>query len=190
MDFLELSRMRYSVLEYEHRPVEQEKINKIMEAGLSAPTACNYQPQRVLIIDDDESRQKLNHVVQNKCSAPVAFLICYNKHECWIRPADGKPSGDIDASIVATHMMMEATDLGLGSIWVMNWDPKRMKSEFALGDEIEPTALLIVGYKSEKAAPRQGHLVRKREEEILLSTNLTRWDDGLSKPKTDSPSGV
>ncbi len=81
---------------------------------------------------------------------------------------DGKASGDIDASIVATHMMMEATELGLGSIWVMYWNPEKMKAEFELEDEIEPTALLIVGYKSEKAKPRQGHITRKDKKDILL----------------------
>lgn len=168
MDFLELSRTRFSVLEYEKRPVGQEKIDKIIEAAISAPTACNNQPQRVLIIADDEGRLKLNRIVPSKYHIPVAFLICYNKRECWIRPMDGKASGDIDASIVATHMMLEATELGLGSIWVMYWDPEKMKEEFELGDEIEPTALLIVGYKSEKAKPRQGHVARKRKEDILL----------------------
>ena len=168
MDFLELSHRRYSVLEYEHRPVEQDKIHKILEAGLSAPTACNHQPQRILLIDDDAGREKLNRVVPSNYYVPTAFLICYNKQECWIRPMDGKASGEIDASIVTTHMMLEATELGLGSIWVMYWDPEKMKTEFVLGDEIEPTALLIVGYKSEKAAPRQGHLARKRKEDILL----------------------
>ena len=106
MEFLELSHMRFSVLEYENRPVEQDKIDKIIEAGISAPTACNNQPQRILIIDNDEGRQKLNSVVPSKHHIPVAFLICYNKRECWIRPMDGKASGDIDAIIVATHMMM------------------------------------------------------------------------------------
>ena len=168
MEFLELSHMRFSVLEYENRPVEQEKIDKIIEAGISAPTACNNQPQRVLIIDNDEGRQKLNRIVPSKYHIPVAFLICYNKRECWIRPMDGKSSGDIDASIVTTHMMMEATELGLGSIWVMYWNPEKMKAEFELDDEIEPTALLIVGYKSEKAKPRQGHMARKGKEDILL----------------------
>ena len=168
MEFLELSHMRFSVLEYENRPVEQDKIDKIIEAGISAPTACNNQPQRVLIIDNDEGRQKLKRVVPSKYHIPVAFLICYNKRECWIRPMDGKASGDIDASIVATHMMMEATELGLGSIWVMYWNPEKMKAEFELEDEIEPTALLIVGYKSEKAKPRQGHITRKDKKDILL----------------------
>ena len=81
---------------------------------------------------------------------------------------DGKTSGDIDASIAATHMMMEMTDLGLGSIWVMYWDPEKIKSEFDLGDQIEPVALLIAGYKAEGAHPKKGHLESKSMEEILI----------------------
>lgn len=168
MGFLDLMKQRFSVLEYSDTPVEQEKIDKIIDAGIASPTACNYQPQRILIINDDEGRQKLNRVVPSKYHVPVAFLICYDKQECWKRPMDGKSSGDIDASIVATHMMMEATELGLGSIWVMYWNPDKMKAEFELDEEIEPTVLLIVGYKSEKATPRQGHMVRKSKEDILL----------------------
>lgn len=163
-----MSKARYSVLEYAERPVEQELIDRIIEAGMAAPTACNYQPQRILIIDDEEGKRKLNSVVPSKFYLPLAFLVCYDKRECWVRPMDGKLSGDIDASIVTTHMMMEATELGLGSIWVMFWDPEKMKSAFGLDDHLEPAALLIVGYKSEAAAPRPGHLSRKSKEEILL----------------------
>lgn len=83
--------------------------------------------------------------------------------------ADGWESEqDIDAGIVATHMMLEATDLGFGSIWVMYWDPEKVKAEFNLDDSLEPVALLIVGYKSDKALPRADHLVRKNKDEILL----------------------
>ena len=168
MDFLELSRTRFSVLEYEHRRVEQEMLDKIVDAALTAPTACNNQPQRILVIQDDTGREKLNRIVPSKYFVPAAFLICYHRQECWTRPMDGKSSGDIDASIVATHMMLEATDLGLGSIWVMYWDPEKVKAEFGLDDKIEPLALLIVGYKSETAKPRPGHLMRKSKDEILL----------------------
>ena len=168
MDFLDLACARFSVLEYEKRPVEQEKIDKIIEAGIAAPTACNNQPQRILVIDDAAGRERLNRVVPSRYYAPAAFLICYDKKECWTRPMDGKSSGDIDASIVTTHMMLEATELGLGSIWVMYWDPAKMKSEFGLGEDLQPVALLIVGYKAANAAPRPGHLARKRKQEILL----------------------
>ena len=60
-DFLDLARSRFSVLEYEKKPVEQDKIDRILEAGLAAPTACNYQPQRILIVDREEDRRKLPH---------------------------------------------------------------------------------------------------------------------------------
>ena len=168
MDFLELAKARFSVLDYEMRPVEREKADRIVEAALAAPSACNFQPQRILVIDGDEGRRKLHAAVPNKKSAPLAFLVCYDKNECWTRPADGKQSGEIDASIAATHMMLEATALGLGSIWVMNWDPQKMREAFSLQDDIVPVALLIVGYKAENAEPRPGHLSRKSKEEILL----------------------
>lgn len=168
MGFLELAHSRFSVLEYEHRPIEREKIEAIIEASIAAPTACNFQPQRILVIDSDELRCKLNEVVPSKYYVPVAFLVCYDKQICWVRPMDGKPSGDIDASIAATHMMLEATELGLGSIWVMYWDPKKMKEVFCLDDGIEPVALIIAGYRAENAKPRQGHLNRKSRDEIIL----------------------
>ena len=168
MEFIELARKRFSVLEYDERPVEEEKITAILEAGLAAPTACNYQPQRLLVIRSDEDREKLNRIVPNKRFFPVAFLVCYDKDECWKRPFDGKESGDIDASIVATHMMMEATDMGLGSIWVMHWDPVRMKEEFGLAESVEPVALLIVGYASGTATPRSGHFASKQLSETII----------------------
>ena len=168
MDFLQLAKERFSVLEYDARPVEEEKIRKIIAAGLAAPSACNRQPQRILRIETDDAREKLNRVVPSKNDVPVAFLVCCDAADCWVRPFDGKSSGEIDAAIVTTHMMLEATDLGLGSIWVMYWDPATMKAEFSLPETIEPVALLIVGYKAEGAHPRSGHLSTKTAEEIML----------------------
>lgn len=168
MDFLKLAQDRFSVLEYEPVPVEQEKIDRIIQAALAAPTACNFQPQRILVINDDAMRQKLQRVVPSKYYVPLAFLVGYEKEKCWVRPMDQKPSGEIDASIVATHMLLEMTELGLGSIWVMYWDPDRMREAFSLPPSMEPVALLIAGYKSDKAAPRKGHLTSKRAEDILI----------------------
>jgi len=168
MEFLELAKKRFSVVKYDARPVEQEKIDRILEAALAAPTACNFQPQRILIINDDKGREKLNRAVPSGYYAPLAFLICYDNNECWTRPMDGKSSGDIDASIVATHMMMEMTDLGLGSIWIMYWNPDKVRAEFDLPQHIEPVALLVAGYAAKDAAPRRGHLESKTKEGILL----------------------
>lgn len=168
MGFLELARRRFSVLEYTAQAVDKEIIDKVLDAALAAPTACNKQPQRILVINDEEGRRKLNIVVPSKFFVPVAFLVCYDKNECWIRPMDGKNSGEIDASIVATHMMLEITDLGLGSIWVMHWDVKKMKAEFNLAENIEPVALLIAGIKAENAYPKKGHFLSKSMEDIII----------------------
>lgn len=73
MEFLELVRARFSVLEYENRPVEQEKLDRIIEAGIAAPTACNNQPQRILVINNDAGREKLNRVVPSQYYVPAHF---------------------------------------------------------------------------------------------------------------------
>ena len=169
MDFSELIRQRFSVLDYLHQPVSPELVRSILDAGLAAPTACNFQPQRILVIDDDVSRAKLSRVVPSRVYVPLAFLVCYDSRECWVRPMDGKSSGEIDAAIVTTHMMLQATALGLGSIWVMSWDPAQIKQEFSLDGHLEPTALLVVGHKSPDATPHKGHFISKTPEEVVIS---------------------
>ena len=168
MEFQKLVTERFSVLEYERRDVAPELVQTILEAGLAAPTACNFQPQRIKVIQSDADRAALSRVVSSRYDVPLAFLVCYDRRACWIRPMDGKSSGDIDAAIVTTHMMLQATELGLGSIWVMYWDPVKMKQEFSLSEDLEPVALLIVGHKSPEAAPRKGHCISKSLEEVLI----------------------
>ena len=107
-------------------------------------------------------------MVPSKYYVPAAFLVCYDKGVCWTRSFDQKTSGEIDSSIVTTHMMMEATDLGLGSIWVMYWNPETMKIEFELPEDYEPVALLIVGYAEENVEPHKGHFMRKDIKEIVF----------------------
>ena len=168
MDFLELSKSRYSVLHYQKKPIPDELPSKIVEAGISAPTACNFQPQKIKLINSDADKEKLNRVVPSKYYVPAAFLVCYDKSICWTRKFDGKTSGEIDASIVTTHMMMEATSLGLGSIWVMHWNPETMKAAFEILDQYEPVALLIVGYANKGIEPHKEHFMRKGIQEVLF----------------------
>ena len=168
MNFLELSKKCHSVLNYKKKDVPTELINKILEVAISAPTACNFQPQKIKVINTDEDRAKLNRVVPSKYYVPAAFLVCYDKGVCWTRSFDQKTSGEIDSSIVTTHMMMEATDLGLGSIWVMYWNPETMKIEFELPEDYEPVALLIVGYAEENVEPHKGHFMRKDIKDIVF----------------------
>ena len=157
MDFIELAKKRYSVRRFDPRPVARKDIEKILQAGALAPTACNKQPQRILVLTEPESLEKLRKCKRSFFGATAALLVCYDKTRCWTREYDGKTSGDIDASIVCTHMMLEAAALGVGSTWVMHFIPEAVKEELALPLELEPVALLMLGYPAADAKPAPAH---------------------------------
>ena len=157
MDFLKLAAERYSVRKFEQKHLEKEVIDKILKAAHLAPTGCNFQPQRILILNTDESIEKLKGCTKCHFDAPCAMLVCYNSDETWKRPYDGALSAPVDAAIVTTHMMLEAHSIGVGSCWVMHFDPAKMREAFSIPQNIEPLALLVMGYPAEDAKPLEMH---------------------------------
>ena len=157
MDFEKVITERYSVRKFENKHLEQEIIDKILNAGHVAPTGCNFQPQRILVLNTDESVEKLKSCTKCHFDAPCAMLVCYNKDESWTRPYDKAQSAPVDASIVATHIMLEAKNLGVGSCWVMHFDPFKMREAFNIPQSIEPHALIVMGYPHSEAAPIEMH---------------------------------
>ena len=165
--FFELAASRYSVRRFSPREIEPEKIAQILEAGRIAPTAHNDQPQRIKAITGGDL-EKVDECTSCRFKAPVVLLICYDKNVCWKRPFDGANSGEIDASIVTTHMMLAAQDLGLGTCWVMYFDPVKTSELFSLPENVVPVAMLPVGYPSEDAAPSRLHGSRLDLDKILI----------------------
>lgn len=157
MEFEDLVKSRFSVRKFKDRKVEKEKIEKIVEAGQIAPTACNRQPQRIFVIGSEEGLAKLRKCTGSHYNAPLAMLVCFDRNECWKREYDGKASGETDASIVCTHMMLAAADQGIGSTWVMHYIPEAVKTEFSLPDELESVALLVMGYPEDGTVPSPMH---------------------------------
>lgn len=159
MDFLELSRKRYSVRSYSDRPIEKDRLDKILEAGRNAPTALNMQPQKIYVIQSDEGREKVKKITHCHYHAPCYLLVCYNENESWFGPDNA--FGAIDAAIVGTHMMLEATEQGLGTVWVAAFYQEMVKKVFDLSDNIIPVALIPIGYPSDRAKPSFRHDIRK-----------------------------
>lgn len=171
MDFLEFARDRYSVRKFESRHLEKEVVDKILECGHIAPTGCNYQPQRILVLNNDEAIEKLKKCTKCHFDAPTAMLICYNKDESWVRKYDGALSAPVDAGIVTTHLMLMAHSLGVGSCWVMHFDPFAVRSEFNIPKNIEPLALLVMGYPHKESRPLELHSkVRPIDEVVFYDT--------------------
>lgn len=165
--FLELAQRRYSVRNYIDKKVENEKIQKILEAGRIAPTACNMQPQKIIVVQDDENLKKIG-LAANIYGAPLAMIVCCDNSRVWTRFFDNKKVGDIDTSIVTDHMMLEAADLGLGSVWIGYFNPEIIIREFNLPDNIEPINILAIGYASENTEAAHNHLNnRKCIDEIV-----------------------
>ena len=166
-DFMTLAKERYSVRKFSQRPIEEEKLAQVLKAGHLAPTACNFQPQKVFVLKSESALEKLKKCTDCHFNAPIALLVCYDKEKSWKRSYDGADSGYVDASIVTTHMMLAAAEIGLGSTWVMWFDPDAIRSEFALAENLEPVALLPLGYPAENAKPAHLHGKFRPEEEIV-----------------------
>ncbi|ASW43787.1 nitroreductase family protein [Clostridium isatidis] len=157
MEFLQLAKDRYSVRKFSDKKVEKEKLDLILEAGRVAPTAVNFQPQRILVIDSEESLEKVKSCTRFHFDAPLTLLICYDSTVSWKRSYDQKEMGEVDASIVITHMMLQAAELGLGTTWVGHFDPEAIREKFDLPEYLIPVALLPMGYPSSDSKPNPLH---------------------------------
>lgn len=172
MDFLELAKKRYCVRKFSNQKVEKEKIDLILEAGRVAPTAVNYQSQRILLLESDESLKKLKECTPFHFNAPLAMLVCYDNTVSWKRSFDNKNMGEVDATIVTTHMMLEITNLNLGTTWVGHFDPKKIIDTFSLPENIIPVALLPIGYPDESSVPHPFHSQRHEISETVIRNSF------------------
>ena len=168
MEFQKVISERFSVREFNGQKLTKEDIDKIINAGHIAPTGCNYQPQRILVLNSDVAIEKLRKCTKCHFNAPNAFLICHNQSESWVRPYDKALSSPIDAVIVATHMMLKAKELGVGCCWVMHFNPAQIEQEFNLPESVKPVALLVMGYPSQNAKPIEMHYKTRPIEEVVF----------------------
>lgn len=173
MAFIDLARERYSLRQFSEQPVEQEKLEQILQAGRLAPTACNYQPQRILVAENEEAREKLKKCTPCHFNAPVVLVVCFDSGVSAKRETTGFDIGIVDASIVTTQMMLAAADIGLGSTWVEYFEPAAVVREFALPANLVPVALLPLGYPAAGAKPNARlHNTRRPLEETVFYNRL------------------
>ncbi len=153
MTFEELIKARYSCRKFKDTPVEKEKIDKILEAALVAPTACNLQPQRILVLTDKE---KIKALDEEKCTrytfdAPLLFVMCVDRSKAWTRKYDSINSAEVDSSIAMTQMMLQATELGLGTTWVMALNPDIARKVLGIPENLDIISFMPTGYPADDA---------------------------------------
>ena len=165
MDFLMLVKDRYSCRAYKPERIEQEKLDYVMECVRFAPSAVNKQPWRFHIIVNEDDKVKLQQCYDRDWfkTAPMYIIASILHDEEWVR-ADGKPHGNIDIAIAVEHLCLAATEQGLGTCWVCNFDATCCKELFALPDNEEPTVIIPLGYADDEPKEKK----RKAIEEIVL----------------------
>ena len=148
MEFNDIIHRRFSVRSFTSQKPEKEKIIELIDAARMAPSAVNFQPWHFIVVSDPLNLAELQKVYNRDWfrEAPMVVVICSDHSKSWKRKSDGKDFADVDAAIAIDHLILKATDLGLGTCWVCNFDPQLTREILNLPAQIEPIALIPVGY--------------------------------------------
>lgn len=167
MDFSDVIKNRYSCKSYSDKEVEKDKLMKVLKAGRLAPTAKNLQPQRIYVIKN-EKLKLIDKATPCRYNAPLCLVVAFNKENVFTYPDGKRNSGVEDATIVATHMLLEATNQGLDSCWINFFNPDVLKEILKLNDNEEILMILDLGYKNDDVKPLDNHYKRKKLEETVV----------------------
>ena len=167
MAFIDLARERYSERRFARTPIEPQKLDLILEAGRLAPTACNNQPQRILVVDAPEGLEKMDRCTKCRFGAPCVLVLASDMTEAARNP-DVADFGAVDISIVATHMMLEAADLGVHSCWVGLIDPSELRRQFAVPKTYRIISVMPMGYPGDHSRPAPLHAQSRPLDELVF----------------------
>lgn len=167
MDFKELAEKRYSCRKFTDKKVNRSLIEQIIETANKAPTAVNTQPFKIFWMESKEAKDAIKQVCNNTFGADTFLVVGYQNEAGWRRAFDDRSFADVDGSIVAAHIMLQITDLGLATTWVGHFNAPLLKQLFPAMADYELIALFPVGYPAEDAEPSRRHFERKATNEIL-----------------------
>lgn len=167
MEFIEVVKSRYSCKKYDGKQISAEQLDAVLQAGRLAPTAKNLQGQRIYVVQSAEGLAKIDELTPCRYGAPTVLVIAFDKNSVFVYPGEEANSGVEDASIVATHMMLAATNTGVDSCWLNFFDPAAVAKAFELPENEQVLMLLDLGFAAEGFAPLPNHTSRKPLEETV-----------------------
>lgn len=152
MEFTNLIAARYSVRAYKPDPVEPEKLERVLEAARLAPTAANRQPFQLVVIHTAGRQHELQSIYHRDWFIQAPLLICAVgvPRYSWIRADDQRRYIDVDVAIVMDHLILEATNQGLGTCWVAAFNVKAARNALDLPDDVEPLVFTPLGYPADQ----------------------------------------
>jgi nitroreductase len=165
LEFFDLIAQRYSVRLYRSDPVEEEKLEKILQAAQIAPTAANCQPYKIIVIHTQGRQTELRRIYNREWFSQAPIILCAVGVPAlgWIRSEDKRRYLDVDVAIVMDHVILAATNLGLGTCWIAAFNSRAAREILHLPDEVEPLIFTPLGY----AADQPGVKERKPLSELV-----------------------
>ncbi len=169
MEFSQLIEERYSVRAYKPDPVQEGKLEKVLDAARLAPTAANRQPFQLIVIHTKGREDELYKIYNKRwfVEPPLLICACGLPDRGWTR-RDGKSYVDVDVAIVMDHLVLAAADEGLGTCWVGAFDPEAARQVLGLPEEAEPIAFTPLGYPADEPGAKK----RKPLDELV---RYERW---------------
>ncbi len=149
MEYNKLIRYRESVRNYDpDRPIDEKILDRILEAGRIAPSAANRQPWKFILISSEEmlTRVKACYLKPWFQDAPHILVLVANTKESWIRAYDSYNYIETDATIAMDHMILAATDEGIGTCWIAAFNPDILRKALSLKDHEVVFAITPLGY--------------------------------------------
>ena len=168
MQFTDLIAKRYSCKKFAETPVDPKQLAAVLEAGRLAPTAKNLQEQRIYVLTSPEALAAVDSATPCRYHAPVVLAVACDTRNVFTYPGGKHNSGAEDVTIVATHLMLAATDAGLDNCWINFFDPDQLARALKLPEHEEIVMLLDLGYAAEGAGPLPNHTNRKPLSETVV----------------------
>jgi len=156
MEYFDLIKNRYSVRAYKPDPVEDTKLQAILEAGRLAPTADNRQPFQLIVIHTSGREEELQRIYRRDwfTQAPIILCACGVPRLSWVR-RDQRRYLDVDVAIVMDHVILAATNLGLGTCWIAAFNSVAAREILTIPEDIEPLIFTPLGYPADQAGAKE-----------------------------------
>jgi len=156
MEYSQLIANRYSVRAYRPDAVEDEKLGQVLEAARLAPTAANRQPIQLVVLHTAGREEELRRIYHRPwfVQAPLIIAVCAISSQAWVRESDRFNARLIDAAIVADHLILAATNLGLGTCWIAAFNVTAAREVLQLPEEVEPVIFTPLGYAADTPGPK------------------------------------
>jgi nitroreductase len=154
LDVFEAIKKRRSVRSYLEKPVEEEKLMRVLEAARLSPSAVNFQPWHFIVVKDKTAREKLFKAYARNwlATAPIIIVICASPEKAW-RRSDGEEFWKIDAAIAMQSLVLTATSEGLATCWIGAFDEKKAREALGIPAHIRVVVMTPLGYSAEKMGP-------------------------------------